>query len=34
VARFLAEERPAVADEIEALDAYTPFRMEPDQKSS
>jgi hypothetical protein len=26
VARYLAAERPAIADEIELLDAYTPFR--------
>ena len=26
VAQFLSQERPAVADEIEALDAHTPFR--------
>jgi uncharacterized protein len=34
VARYLEAERPAIADEIEQLDAYTPFRRGGDQETS
>jgi hypothetical protein len=34
VGRYLEAERPAIADEIEQLDAYTPFKRGGDQEAT